>query len=90
MCTSLNNFNVLVKLQKSAVRLITSSVYNALTEPLHQSQRILPFLDLVQFFRRQFMQQFKQGFLPKSFDGEWTSNLARFEAQEQELMGLRN
>jgi hypothetical protein len=30
------------------------------------------------------MQQFKQGFLPKSFEGEWIQNLARFEALEQD------
>jgi hypothetical protein len=38
------------------------------------------------------MQQFKQGLLPKSFDGEWTQVMARFEDQQQVQvpMGLRN
>jgi hypothetical protein len=30
------------------------------------------------------MQQFKQGFLPNSFDGEWSTYLSRIEALEQE------
>jgi hypothetical protein len=36
------------------------------------------------------MQQFKQGFLPQSFEGEWIANMARLQAQDQELIGLRN
>jgi hypothetical protein len=59
-------------------------------EPLFKMQRILPFNDLVLFFKLQLMQQFKQGFLPKSFTGEWISNTARFEDQNQDPMELRN
>jgi hypothetical protein len=58
----------LVKLQKSAVRIIASAAYNAHTEPLFKKLRILPFFDLVSYFKIQFMQQFKQGFLPKAFE----------------------
>jgi hypothetical protein len=38
------------------------------------------------------MQQFKQGFLPKSFEGEWFTYLARIQApeHEQEFRELRN
>jgi hypothetical protein len=38
------------------------------------------------------MQQFKQGFLPNSFDEEWSTYLSRIEAleQEQEPRLLRN
>jgi hypothetical protein len=91
-CTTPNNFKKIVTLQKSAVRLITMSAYNAHTEPLFKMTRILPFDDLVTFFRIQFMQQFKQGLLPKSFSGEWTQVMARFEDQDQVQvpMGLRN
>jgi hypothetical protein len=81
---------VLVSQQKAAIRIITSSRYNSHTEPLFKSQRILPFNDLVLFFKLQFMQQFKQGFLPHSFNGEWVSNAARFDDQDQDPMELRN
>jgi hypothetical protein len=91
-CSTNNNLNVLAKLQKSAVRLITSSSYNAHSEPLFKKLRILPFYDLVLYFKIQFMQQYKQGFLPNSFDGEWSTYLSRIEAleQEQEPRLLRN
>jgi hypothetical protein len=91
-CTTANNLNKLVTLQKSAVRIITMSAYNAHTEPLFKKTCILPFYDLVSYFRIQFMQQFKQGLLPKSFDGEWTQVMARFEDQQQVQvpLGLRN
>jgi hypothetical protein len=38
------------------------------------------------------MQQFKQGFLPKSFDDEWTTYLTRIQApeNEHEFRNLRN
>jgi hypothetical protein len=77
-------------LQKSAVRLISSSPYNAHTEPLFKSLRILPFNDLVLFFKIQFMQHFKQGFLPHSFNDEWTSIAARFQDPDANQMELRN
>jgi hypothetical protein len=91
-CNTSNNFKKLVTLQKSAVRLITMSAYNAHTEPLFKKTCILPFDDLVSYFRIQFMQQFNQGLLPKSFVGEWTQVMARFEDQDQVQapMGLRN
>jgi Reverse transcriptase (RNA-dependent DNA polymerase) len=89
-CTSPSNLKGLITLQKSAVRLITLSSYNAHTEPLFKSQRILPFNDLVLFFKLQFMQQFKQGFLPKSFSGEWLTYASRLQDPNQDLMELRN
>jgi hypothetical protein len=91
-CTTNNNLNILAKLQKSAVRLITNSVYNAHTEPLFKKLRVLPFYDLMSFFKIQFMQQFKNGFLPKSFDGEWSTLLVRIQdpEHEYEFRELRN
>jgi hypothetical protein len=83
-CSTNNNLYPLVKLQKSAVRIITNAAYNAHTEPLFKKLRILPFFDLVSYFKIQFMQQFKQGYLPKSFDGEWTTYLTRIQAPENE------
>jgi Reverse transcriptase (RNA-dependent DNA polymerase) len=89
-CSAPSNLKCLIVLQKSAVRLISSSSYNAHTEPLFKSLRVLPFNDLVLFFKIQFMQQFKQGFLPNSFKDEWTSIAARFQDPDANPMELRN
>lgn len=67
----------LFKMQKKAVRLITESVYNAHTEPLFKKTGILPLPSLIQFFKLQFMQQYFQKFLPKSFDSTWVSQEER-------------
>jgi retron-type reverse transcriptase len=89
-CTSQSNLNVLVKLQKNAVRIVSAAGYNAHTEPLFKVNRILPLHQLVQYFKLQFMQQYKHGLLPKSFSGEWVSLGDRQEDQEQGRMVLRN
>jgi hypothetical protein len=89
-CTSQSNLNVLTKLQKSAVRIISAAGYNAHTESLFKLHRILPLQHLTTFFKLQFMHQYKQGFLPKSFSGEWSSHGDRLEDLEQGRMVLRN
>jgi len=43
------------KMQKNAIRIITDSKYNAHTEPLFKKLEILPFPDLISFFKLQFM-----------------------------------
>jgi hypothetical protein len=89
-CTSQSNLNVLIKLQKYAVRIVSAAGYNAHTEPLFKANRILPLPQLTQYFKLQFMQQYKHGLLPKSFSGEWASEGDRLEDQEQGRMVLRN
>jgi hypothetical protein len=69
--------------QKAAIRIISSSKYNAHTEPLFKLQKILPFPNLVEFFKLQFMQRFTQGYLPISFTDTWISNRIRREGQAQ-------
>ena len=71
------NLNKIITLQKSAVRLICNEKYNAHTEPIFKKLSILPFRSLVDFFGLQFMQRFKQGFLPTSFLYTWASNEER-------------
>ena len=63
--------------QKQAVRIITASNYNAHTEPLFKSLKILPFPKLCTFFRLQFFQQFIQGFLPAALSNIWAKNSQR-------------
>ena len=67
----------LFKLQKAAIRIISGSSYNAHTEPLFKKAEILPLPDLVSFFQIQFMQRFRQNFLPESFSDIWTRNNIR-------------
>ena len=82
--TSKKNINLISKLQKKAIRLITNSKYNAHTEPLFKKLNILPFEDLVYFFNLQLIQRYVQGFLPNAFSGMWISN------QERRNEGLNN
>ena len=66
-CTNSGLINEIFKLQKTAVRIISGSAYNAHTEPLFKSLEILPLPDLILFSKLQFMQKFTQNFLPISF-----------------------
>jgi len=62
------------KMQKNAIRIITNSKYNAHTEPLFKKLEILPFPDLISFFKIQFMHRFTYKYLPVSFNNIWVSN----------------
>ena len=68
---------LLFKMQKSAVRIISCSSYNSLTEPLFKKLKILPLPDLITFSKIQFMQRFSQKNLPESFNDIWVRNLVR-------------
>jgi hypothetical protein len=87
-CTNSGNLNPLIIKQKMAVRLLFNAKYNAHTEPLFKAAEILPFNDLCDFFKIQFMQQFSQGFLPTSFSNTWVTNAIRRVDQPQ--IELRN
>ncbi len=63
--------------QKNAVRIITGSKYNAHSEPLFKKTRILPLHHLIHFFRLQFFQHYKNGFLPKNFENYLITNSER-------------
>ena len=73
--------------QKSAVRILTSSSYNAHTEPLFKQLNILPLPKLCLYFKLQFFQQFKQGFLPDALKNMWILNRER---NPDNLYQLRN
>jgi hypothetical protein len=87
-CTSLSNLKNLEKKQKDAIRIVTHSPYNAHTEPLFKKLNILPLQQLIQYFKIQFMQQYKFKHLPSAFENEWFSNEERYASQD--LMPLRN
>jgi hypothetical protein len=70
--------------QKQAIRLINGAKYNAHTEPLFKKSGILPLRELSQFFKLQFIQQFKQGHLPVSLKDTWILNSARRREEDEE------
>ena len=75
-------------LQKTAVRIISGSAYNAHTEPLFKSLEILPLPDLILFSQLQCLPKFTQNFLPISFSETWVRNNVR-NIGENEIQ-LRN
>ncbi len=87
-CVPDSSLNGLLKKQKNAIRVISNNKYNAHTEPIFKNLRILPFFYLVKFFKLQFMHDFKQNFLPSSFEGTWITNRIRREGQAE--IELRN
>jgi hypothetical protein len=74
-------------LQKSAVRIISQSKYNAHTEPIFKNLKIIPFNGLIEFFNLQFMQQFINDLLPASFREMWTTIEER---RRESTLVLRN
>jgi hypothetical protein len=74
-CSAESNYKEIVTKQKMAIRIILNASYNAHSELLFKKLNILPIKDLIYFLKIQFMQQFTQGFLPKSFSGEWRTAL---------------
>jgi hypothetical protein len=76
--------------QKNAVRIIHNTAYNAHTESLFRSASILPLNLMIEFFKLQFMHQYIQGYLPKSFSNTWLTNEARRNADLDRTLVLRN
>ena len=64
--TYVNEKMYLFKLQKTAIRIISGSKFNAHTEPLFKALEILPLPDLITFMKIQFMQRFTHNLLPCS------------------------
>ena len=76
-CTSPSNLNGLAVKQKAAVRIINGENYNAHTAPLFKKSAVLPLPMLVEFFKLQFMHNFLNKNLPKSFETMWLRNEER-------------
>lgn len=80
-----STYKNLFTLQKKAIRLVTSSKYNSHSEPLFKITNVLPLADLINYFRLQFFQNFKQGFVPTSLKTIWITNQER-----NNIYALRN
>jgi hypothetical protein len=69
--------------QKQAIRLISGAKFNAHTEPLFKNLAILPLNDLCIYFKLQFVQQFKNGYLPQLLHDTWILNSARHQHPDE-------
>jgi len=76
-CCSSSLIKSLFVKQKNAIRIINNTSYNAHTESLFKSCKILPLPSLISFFKIQFMHRFSQGQLPASFVEVWLTNEGR-------------
>ena len=87
-CATEANLKPLFLKQKTAIRILSLSSYNAHTEPLFKFHGILPLPLLCLYFKLQFMQNFTQNFLPSSFNEVWVTN--RIRRADQDQIELRN
>ena len=69
-----------------AIRIIANANYNSHTEPLFKKFNILPLCQLSEFFKVQFMQHFKQGFLPSALKTMWITNAIRRQDQAEVVL----
>jgi hypothetical protein len=65
------------KIQKKAIRIITSSTYNAHTTPLFLQHNILPYEKLITFSQLMFMHSVEYNYAPSSFENIWQKNNER-------------
>ena len=61
-------------MQKKAIKIVAGASYNSHTEPIFKRLQVLPLPDLISYTKIQFMQRFKQNFLPSSFEETWVFN----------------
>jgi hypothetical protein len=87
-CVNQSLLKGIEKKQKDAIRIISLASYNAHTEPLFKKLNILPLKQLIDYFKIQFIHQFKFKHLPSAFENVWTLNADRYI--ENEYMLLRN
>ena len=73
-CSKSGPINEIFKMQKKAIRIVAGTSYNSHTEPLFKRLQVLPLPDLISYTKIQFMQRFKQKFLPSSFEETWVFN----------------
>jgi hypothetical protein len=70
-CANKSVINELVLKQKQAIRIVHNSNYNAHTEPLFKSSKVMPIHLLIQCSKIQFMHDFKYEELPAIFINTW-------------------
>ena len=76
-CTSISNIKRICTLQKKAIRIITSSKYNAHTAPLFNELKIMPFDYIIQLQNLKHMHSIVYEYAHESFAGIWTRNINR-------------
>ncbi len=72
--TSQTNITKIFKLQKKAIRIITHSNHNALTNTLFYEQGILPFDKIIIFSKYMFMHAIAYNYNIESFNNVWMTN----------------
>jgi hypothetical protein len=75
--------NELAIKQKIAIHIIHNSPYNAHTESLFKTSKILPLKYLAELLKLQFMHQFTFNNLPISFTNVWPTNVERRETVDR-------
>ncbi len=60
---------------KKAIRIITSSTYNAHTAPLFIQHNILPYEQLITYSQLMFMHSIEYGYASCSFENTWPKNI---------------
>ena len=79
----------LTRLQKKAIRLVTSSDWNVSAAPLFNNTNVLPFPELIKFEIAKILYNYNNNCLPPSFDHYFAlakdshSRMTRFSSQEQ-------
>jgi hypothetical protein len=90
---SSSNKTKIFKIQKKAIRIMTSSTYNAHTMPLFIQHKILPFEKVIKLGKMKFMHSVYFKYSPKSFNNTWTRNSDRNLSQnlrDENLFALPN
>lgn len=88
---NMSTLKQLVLKQKMAIRVITSSKYNAHTEPLFKNLKILPLEKLILHLKLEFIYSFKNNLLPQSLAGTWqTVQERRHQEDDPNPRQLRN
>ena len=70
-CVTDSQCNIIKRLQKKCVRIITNSSSTANSSPLFKQLRILPFKELRDYHIMLFMHKYLNGQQPDIFDGTW-------------------
>lgn len=87
-CVPDSSLKPLVTKQKMAVRLVAGAKFNAHSEPIFKILGVLPLPKLIYYFNIKFMQEYKNKFLPTSFNNYWPTNRdLRAANNDRELRG---
>ena len=76
-CSSLSNINAMTILQKKAVFIVAAVNYNAHTEPLFTSLKILTYHNIIYKAQLLFFHSIHFNYAPSTFTNSWKKNLDR-------------